>query len=99
MVDYLKSILDAKERRCEELLLDMKSKDKGCQDLNNKIENLKNEYKLFKNVAVIEQNRLIRCLKESEKCISKLKTQQKDTKECRCKYLKPELETKDKEHQ
>lgn len=56
MADDLKSILDAKERRCEELLLDMKSKDKGCQDLNSEMENLKNEYKLFKNAAVVEKN-------------------------------------------
>lgn len=37
---------------------------------------VRNEYKLFKNVAVVEQNWLIRCLEESKKCISELKTQQ-----------------------
>lgn len=65
----------------------------------SEIENLRNEYKLFKNVAVVEKNRLIKCLEEYERCVSELKTQQKDTKECRCKDPKVELETKDKEHQ
>lgn len=99
MENDFNSILDSKERRCEELLLDMKSKEKGCQDLNSEMENLKNEYKLFRNVAVVEKKWLIRCLEVSEKCTSELKTQKKDTKECKCKDLKAKLETKDKEHQ
>lgn len=47
----------------------------------SEMENMRNEYKLFKNVAVVEQNRLIRCLEESKKCISELKNQPKDTKD------------------
>lgn len=65
----------------------------------SEIENLRNEYKLFKNSVVVEKNQLIRCLEEFERCILELKNQEKDTKECRCKDLKVELETKDKEHQ
>lgn len=73
---------------------------KSVLDSNgSEMENLRNEYKLFKNATVVEKNWLIRCLEESEKCISKLNNKQKDTKECKCKDIKVELETKDKEHQ
>lgn len=59
---------------------------------------MRNEYKLFKNFAVVEQNRLIRFLKESEKCLLELKTQQESTKECQCNDLASKLEVKDKEY-
>lgn len=58
-----------------------------------------NEYKLFKNAAIMEQIWLIKCLEDSEKCISDLKTQQEDTKECKCKDIASNLEAKDKEYQ
>lgn len=38
-------------------------------------ENLRNEYKLFKNVAIVEKNQLTKCLEEYEECISELKSQ------------------------
>lgn len=57
---------------------------------------MRNEYKLFKNDAIVEHNQLIRCLEESEKCVLELKTKQEDTKECQCKDLASELEVKDK---
>ncbi|XP_059073373.1 uncharacterized protein LOC131874146 [Cryptomeria japonica] len=96
MADDLKYTLHAKERRCEELLLDIKSRDKGCQDLKSEMEYLRNEYKLFENVAVVEQNRLIRCLEDSKKCISVLKTHQDDTMKCRCNDLESELDAQKK---
>lgn len=60
---------------------------------------LKELSRRVKNVAIIEQNPLIRCLKESEKRVLELKTQQEDTKVCRCNDLAFELEVKDKEYQ
>lgn len=58
---------------------------------------VRNEYKLFKNVAVMEQNQLIRCFQDSEKCI--LELIQEGTKECQCNDLASELEAKEKEYQ
>lgn len=59
-------------------------------------ENLRNEYKLFKNVVVVERNRLIKGLEDSEKYISKLKTHQDDTMKCRCSDLESELDAQKK---
>lgn len=57
------------------------------------------EYKLFKNVVIVDQNRLINCLEEFEKCISELRTQEEVTKELWCEDLASRLEVKNEEYQ
>lgn len=76
----------------------MKIKDKECHKLKEDMENLGKEYRIFKNATIVEQNRLIRYLEIFLKCVSELKTQQEDTKVCRCNDLAFEIEFKDKEY-
>lgn len=74
------------------------------------MEILRKEYKMFMNVVVVEQNRLVNSLQESELALANLKAQvvdaknvnvefrsDLDTNRCRCKVLEQEVETKEKE--